>query len=63
MINYTKIEKLNKVLNVLENELTDMVGRFEAQKLISVFCELGDWKSKKNYWEIIFNLKENDNSP
>lgn len=65
MIDYTKIDRVDSILNSVEELLTEQIGRYEAQRFIALFCDLAKYPSQKprNVWKEIYEAGQNSPDP
>lgn len=59
MSRYSEIPDVEKILLEVEDTLTEIIGRYEAQRFISLFANLQGTsfalKEPRNVWEELFN--------
>ena len=58
-MNYTNIPEIDKILEEVENILTESIGRYEAQRFIALFSDLNG----RNIWEEIFEKGKKEAKP
>jgi hypothetical protein len=57
MIDYTKTPEVNQILQRAEDLLTEIIGRYNAQRYIAIFTELQTHPSQEplNLWQAIYD--------
>lgn len=60
---FTGIPEVDKLLSEIEDELTEILGRYNAQRSLGIFAELQTLKHRenRNVWLEVYNLGKQSN--